>query len=336
MNNTHKKPHIVFYFSDTGGGHRSAAEAIIAALKIEYGDSFTVEMVDFFKQYAPPPFRQMPELYPEMVKAPRLWQASFHATDGRTQARLLTASFWPVARNAVRRLVRDHPADLIVTVHPIATTFALRALGRNRPPFFTVVTDMVTTHALWFDTRADRIFVPTELARQRALLYKVPAEKLEVVGLPVDARYCAANGNKRALRKKLGWPLDKPIALLVGGGDGMGPLGKTARAIDESGLDLGLAIVCGRNEKLKAYLESETWENQAFIYGFTHDLPDFMSAADFIVTKAGPGTIAEALNVNLPVILFAKLPGQEDGNVTFVESEARESGRQVPNWLCAH
>ena len=342
MNNTHKKPHIVFYFSDTGGGHRSAAEAIIAALKIEYGDSFTVEMVDFFKQYAPPPFRQMPELYPEMVKAPRLWQASFHATDGRTQARLLTASFWPVARNAVRHLVRDHPADLIVTVHPIATTFALRALGRNRPPFFTVVTDMVTTHALWFDTRADRIFVPTELARQRALLYKVPAEKLEVVGLPVDARYCAANGNKRALRKKLGWPLDKPIALLVGGGDGMGPLGKTARAIDESGLDLGLAIVCGRNEKLKAYLESETWENQAFIYGFTHDLPDFMSAADFIVTKAGPGTIAEALNVNLPVILFAKLPGQEDGNVTFVESEgagvwapsSQLVVRALTRWIC--
>ena len=60
------------------------------------------------------------------------------------------------------------PADLIVTVHPIATSFALRALGRNRPPFFTVVTDLVTTHALWFDTRADRIFVPTELARQRA------------------------------------------------------------------------------------------------------------------------------------------------------------------------
>ena len=71
MNTTHKKPHIVFYFSDTGGGHRSAAEAIIAALELDYGDSFTVEMVDFFKQYAPPPFRQMPELYPEMVKAPR-------------------------------------------------------------------------------------------------------------------------------------------------------------------------------------------------------------------------------------------------------------------------
>jgi 1,2-diacylglycerol 3-beta-galactosyltransferase len=316
-----KKPHILFYFSDTGGGHRSAAEAIIEALKTEYGDCFTVEMVDFFKDYAPPPFNRVSELYPQWVKAPRLWQASFYATDGRRQARMITTALWPYARQPVRKLVRDHPADLIVTVHAIANTFALRALGRDRPPFYTVVTDMVTTHALWFDARSDLIFVPTETARQRGIAYRIPAEKLEVVGLPVAASYCVPVGNRRSARKRLGWPLDKPIVLLVGGGDGMGPLGKAARAIDDSGLDIGIVVVCGRNEKLKASLQAQAWENPAFIYGFTRDLPDFMRAADVIVTKAGPGTIAEALNANLPIILYGKVPGQEDGNVTFVVSE---------------
>ena len=128
-------------------------------------------------------------------------------------------------------------------------------------------------------------------------------------------------GDKRELRRKLGWPVDKPMVLLVGGGEGMGPLGRNARAIDESGLDLGLAIVCGRNKKLQATLQALSWDNPAFIYGFTREMPEFMRAADVIVTKAGPGTIAEALNANLPIILYAKIPGQEDGNVTFVESE---------------
>ena len=336
------KPHIVFYFSDTGGGHRSAAEAIIEALQIEYGDKFTCEMIDFFKEYAPPPFSRLPEMYPELVKAPRLWGASFYATDGHARARMITSSLWPVARLGARRLVRDHPADLIVTVHPIANTFALRALGRNRPPFFTVVTDMVTTHALWFDGRSDHIFVPTETARERALAYHIPNEKIEIVGMPIAERYCTPLGDKNELRQKLGWPLDKPIVLMVGGGDGMGPLGKTARAIDESGLDLGIVVVCGRNEKLKANLESQSWENPTFIYGFTRDMPDFMRAADVIVTKAGPGTIAEALNANLPIILYAKLPGQEDGNVTFVESEGAGVWapkpqlvvRTLTRWLC--
>ena len=101
----------------------------------------------------------------------------------------------------------------------------------------------------------------------------------------------------------------------------MGPLAKTAQAIDSSGLDVGLVIVCGRNQRLKAILESYKWENSVLIYGFTHAMPDFMRASDFIVTKAGPGTIAEALNAELPIILYSKLPGQEDGNVTFVQEE---------------
>ncbi len=318
---TPKKPHIVFYFSDTGGGHRSAAEAIIEAINIKYKKQVTTEMVDFFKDYAPIPFNRAADMYPYMVKAPQLWSASFHATDGRTQARLITATMWPIARHAAKALVRSHPADLIVTVHPFANTFALKALGVHRPPFINVVTDMVTTHALWFDNRADLILVPTETARKRAIKYKMPPEKLRVVGLPVADRYCQPMGRKSTLRKKLGWPVEKPVVLLVGGGEGMGPLAKTAMEIDGSGLDVCLIIVCGRNQRLKESLEAQKWENPAVIYGFTRDMPDFMRAADYIVTKAGPGTVAEALNAQLPIILYSKLPGQEDGNVTFVEEE---------------
>lgn len=316
-----KKPHIVFYFSDTGGGHRSAAEAIIEAIEREYRGLYTTEMVDFFKGFGPGPMRRMPDLYPEMVKARRVWQASFYATDGRPQARVLTATLWPLMRSTMRKLMQAHPADLVVSVHPLATSTALRALGAHRPPFFTVVTDLVTTHALWFDTRADRILLPTEVARERALGYRMPAEKLEVVGLPVAERYCRPIGKKAALRPRLGWPAGLPMVLLVGGGEGMGPLGKTARAIDESGLRLGMAIVCGRNAKLQADLRGHAWENPTFIYGFTNNMPDMMRAADIIVTKAGPGTITEALNAGLPIVLYSKIAGQEDGNVDFVVSE---------------
>jgi 1,2-diacylglycerol 3-beta-galactosyltransferase len=338
---TPRKPHVVFYFSDTGGGHRSAAEAIIEAIGIEYKQAVTTEMVDFFKDYAPRPFNRVGDMYPYMVKAPQLWSASFHATDGRPQARAITATMWPVARQGARALVKSHPADLIVTVHAFANTFALKALGKDRPPFINVVTDMATTHALWFDNRADLILVPTETARRRAIKYKMSDKKVKVVGLPVADKYCKPLGRKSTQRKKLGWTVDKPIVLMVGGGDGMGPLAKTAYEIDASGLDLGLVIICGRNQKLKSTLESHKWENPVFIYGFTKEMPDFMRASDYIVTKAGPGTIAEALNAELPIILYSKLPGQEDGNVTFVEEEGagvwapqpREVVRTLTRWI---
>ena len=69
MPTPNKKPHILFLFSDTGGGHRSATEAIIEALGLEYGADFTCEMVDIFKDHAPRPLNRMPDWYPYMVKA---------------------------------------------------------------------------------------------------------------------------------------------------------------------------------------------------------------------------------------------------------------------------
>jgi 1,2-diacylglycerol 3-beta-galactosyltransferase len=321
MPTPNKKPHILFLFSDTGGGHRSATEAIIEAIHLEFDDTFSMEMVDFFKSYAPLPFNKMPDWYPEMVKAPRLWSASFYATDGRARARVITTTMWPAVRHAARQLIHSHPADLIVTVHPFANTFALKALDRQHAPFITVVTDMVTTHALWFDKRADLILVPTNIARERALHYHMPEDRVRVVGLPVADSYCQPPGEKHSLRERLGWPQDKPTVLMVGGGEGMGPLEKMAVAVDESGLDISLAIVAGRNQQLQASLQERHWENAAFIYGFSREMPDLMRAADFIVTKAGPGTISEALNAQLPIVLYSKLPGQEDGNVTFVVEE---------------
>lgn len=316
-----QKPAITFLFSDTGGGHRAAAEAIIEAIQAEYGDTLVTKMVDFFKDYAPLPFNYLPDLYPYLVKAPKLWGTFFDLSDGRSQARLLTSTFWPYVSNAAHRLAREHQNELLVSVHPVVNFFALKALGPNRLPYFTVVTDLVSTHAMWYDHRTDLIFVPTEMARQHALEYRIPPEKVNVVGQPVSMRYCAPAGDKRWLREKLGWPQDKSIVLLVGGGEGMGPLAEIARAVDESGLNVTLVIIAGRNTKLEADLKEVTWENPAFIYGFVNDLPDFMHAADIIVTKAGPGTIAEALIAGLPIILYATLYGQESGNIDFVEKE---------------
>ncbi|OGN74606.1 MAG: hypothetical protein A2X25_06505 [Chloroflexi bacterium GWB2_49_20] len=337
-----RKPHILFLFSDTGGGHRAAAESIIEALQLEFGDALTTEMVDFLLDYAPPPYNRLPEFYPDFVRIPELWGVGFLISDGRRQARIMTSTMWPIVRRAARRLVREHPNDLLVCVHALGTSFLLRALGSKRPPFITVVTDMVSTHALWFDQRADLTLVPTEMARQRALEFNMSPDKVIVVGQPVSERCSTPAGDRQTLRQKFGWTLDKATILLVGGGEGMGPLEETAIAIDESGLDVNLVIVAGRNIKLKADLEVRTWDNPTYIYGFTKDMPDFMRASDVLVTKAGPGTIAEALIASLPIILYSKLPGQEDGNVRFVESvgagvwapEPLQVVRTLTRWIC--
>lgn len=49
--------------------------------------------------------------------------------------------------------------------------------------------------------------------------------------------------------------------------------------------------------------------------GFVRNMAEYMVAADILVTKAGPGTIAEAAAVGLPIMVTSHLPGQEAGNV---------------------
>jgi 1,2-diacylglycerol 3-beta-galactosyltransferase len=227
---------------------------------------------------------------------------------------------WPYIRWGMYRLVLEHPCDLIVSVHQLVNNPMSRTLAaHNRPiPFTTVVTDMVSTHAAWFSNQADRIIVSTENAYRRGIELGISRERLHVVGQPVAERFCQPLGNCSEIRRRLGWPLERPVLLLVGGGEGMGPLEPTARAIDAARLPVTLVIIAGRNKKLKERLEKTAWNIPVKVYGFVEQMPDFMRAADILITKAGPGTISEAFIAGLPVILYSRLPGQEDGNVVYV------------------
>jgi len=336
-----EQPHVLFLFSDTGGGHRSAAEAIIEAINLDFPDRISTEMVDFFKEYAPPPFDLAPELYSPMAKVPDAWEFGYKLSNGPRRISFFYSILWPYIRRAVFKMLNEHPYDLLVTVHPVPVTPVIRALRPGSPPFITIVTDLVSTHALWYNHRSDLVLVPTEIAHQRGLTYGLRPDQIRVVGLPVAQRFCLPVGDRRLIRTQLGWPQDLPVILLIAGGDGMGPLGKVARAISNAQLNAALIVVTGRNHKLKAQLEAEEWSMPTFIYGFVREMPDFMRCADILLTKAGPGTISEAFITGLPMILYSRMPGQEDGNVLYVVNEgagvwAPEPTRIVEvlsNWL---
>lgn len=309
---------ILFLFSDTGGGHRSATEALVEALDLEFPDQFESTKVDFFRDYYPAPLNRAPEIYPPMSRVPQAWGLSFKVSNTRGGTDAITTLSYPYLRKAAKRLVRENPADLIVSVHPLVNNHLARAMRKSPRPFITVVTDMVSTHAFWYDRRADLVVVPTSQAREHAIRYGIPAGNLRVVGLPVGERFRAPLADRDAWRRANGWRTDLPVILVVGGGDGLGGVKRIAKALNESDLKATLVVICGRNESLREDLLAIDWKLPAHIYGFTRDMPEFMRAADIMVTKAGPGSISEAFICGLPIVLYSRLPGQEDGNVDYV------------------
>ena len=318
-----KNPHIVFLFSDTGGGHRSAAEAITEALDLEYPHKFTYEMVDFFLNYSPPPLNLAGPVYPTWSKMDTLWKFSFDQSDDPDRMRVIYSMFWPYIRLFLYKLLREHPCDMFVSVHPLINIPLLRAMHRREinKPYLIVVTDLVSTHAAWFANEASQIIIPTQQAVRKAIRANVRPDQLKIIGLPVADRFCKPVVEKKNIREKLGWPHDKVVILLVGGGEGMGPLEEISREINDTNLDIALVVITGRNKKVKEKLENAKWSIPVHIYGFVKNMPDFMRAADILLTKAGPGTISEALIAGLPIILYHRISGQEEGNVAYVIDE---------------
>lgn len=336
---------ILILFSDTGGGHRAAANAIREALGFEFPGRFHIEMVDGIVQGALFPFNHVPKTYyPMTTYTPWFWGLLFRMSNSRLMRPLAIVLDDLVTRRGMARILRAHNPDLVITVHPLLAHTPCRILKARKPgaPFVTVVTDLFDAHSMWFADNADLLITPTEGAFARGLFWKFPRAKMRVVGQPISLKFALAawsGEDIKTLRADLGLKPDAFTILLVGGGEGMGPLREIARALDalntRGGPRIQLAIIAGRNAALRKRLCRERWRVPVNVQGFVMNMPDWLCASDLVITKAGPGTIMETLAAGRPMILSGNLPGQEEGNVVFVEQNGVGVLRTTPQAIAA-
>ncbi len=318
---------FLFLFSDTGGGHRASANAVCAEMQRLYGDAAEVALADIFVEMGRWPFPRFPQWYPKMVKLNALpWRISYQLTDQIPLIKPLSYLAWPYTRRPLKRFLHDCRPDVVVSFHGIpnyALDLALRRMHSSVPKAI-VVLDLVTVHTAWFAPGFDAYIVPTEVAKARALRAGLPAERVHVVGMPARRAFVEASDLPKAVaREQLGLPQERPIVLLVGGGEGMGPLAPVVAALVTQRPEALLVAVAGRNHVLQQRLAQLAPPEQLRVEGFVSNMEVWMRAVDLLVTKAGPNTLVEAFIAGLPTVLYTALPGQEAGNVTYVvEQEA--------------
>jgi 1,2-diacylglycerol 3-beta-galactosyltransferase len=316
---------ILILMSDTGGGHRASAQALKAGFDELHPGRFTIDIIDFITDYLPWPFNQMPKAYPFLSNdAPWMWKLLYGGeTHGLSNALAQVNSRFLVG--ALDRAIADHQPELIISVHPLLQLVSMLAMARRaqRIPFVTVVTDLTTAHPLWFHPEVDGVYVASENTQTMARKAGIAPDRIHLLGLPIRPAFAKAPRPKADLRAELEMAPGLPAVLLIGGGEGIGPVEEIAAACDASLSQGGRAagqivVVCGRNKTLQERLAARPWRIPARINGFVDNMPDWMTACDCIVTKAGPGTIAEALICGLPIVLSGFIPGQEEGNVPYV------------------
>lgn len=317
---------VLILMSKTGGGHLASAEALKAVFAQQYGEAVQVTIVDLLMDYLPYPWREFPKSYGWIAnRTPWLWGTLYEAGNRSWLATPVIHLTAHLSLTSIMGLIVKLQPDLIVSVHPLVQEITFFALKRLRAdiPYAIVVTDLASAHPLWFHPEADRCFVASESAYQAGLSAGLSKQQLRMYGLPVRPIFAEATRPRAALRGELGMDPDLPAALLVGGGEGIGRVGLIAKALGRllgaDGRPRGqMVVVCGRNRRLQATLEKEQWTVPVIVRGFVSNMSDWMAASDCIVTKAGPGTIAESLIRGLPILLSGYIPGQEEGNVPYV------------------
>lgn len=308
---------VLLAFSDTGSGHRAAACALRDALGA-LDATVVVSLVDPYALSARWPFNRLSAAYPLVVNnASWLWRHGFRLTNSRALTATLQSLAWPALRRTFRALQETESPDVIVTTHPLLTAPLRRTFPHT--PLMVVVTDLMTGHAAWYDRRAEAIVLPTEEARARAIAGGVAPQATEVLGVPVATSSRVPREATERVLDRLQWSVTRPTILIVGGGDGVGPLESLALAVDRAQLGCDVAVVTGRNAPLAERLRARTWHGIVHVYGFVHNLDDMLCAASALLTKAGPGTISEACVSGCPMVLYGAIPGQETGNIRFVE-----------------
>lgn len=323
---------ILIVYGSAGGGHKSTAYAIKESLEVLYGDKVKVDAVDVLsKEYGPVITSTAPAIYKTLIKSPKTWELFYKLTDTAAGNKVLDKTVSVISQSKAADIIDEYQPDIIISTYHFANTAILDYLqyAELKIPFITVVTDIVTMMPTWFNKNANLTITPTEEAKKLGLSLGIEESKINVIGQPISRKFNDKKLTKIKAREKLGINKNLPTLMVMAGGEGIGPLEEIAELFEDFEYPIQLILVCGKNAKLKEKLESINWKQKVVVYGFTDQIPTIMQASDYHLAKAGPSCIFESFACGLPLLLYAFIPGQEEGNVGYVTDEG--AGFWVPS-----
>ena len=332
---------VLLFVIDAGGGHRAAANALMAAAERtqrpwRFRPVNLQELLDDFDFTRRLTGRSMEESYNVLLRQrwTSIMEPLLMALHG-----LIALLHRPLARSLARSLAACHPAA-VVSVLPNFNAVIRDALRMAHPgvPFLVVLTDLADFPPhFWVEPGLGRVLVGSDRAVQQALALGLPAERISrVSGMVLHPRfYPRAGAEARArVRSELAIPSGAFAVLVLFGGKGspeMRPL--SAQLLRESP-DWHVIAICGDNPALYDQLGEVEARSAGRLHrvGFTDRVAEHLAGGDLLVTKPGPGSLSEAFHQGVPVVVVRNrhtIP-QERFNTDFVRE--RELGVVVRHW----
>lgn len=300
---------IDFVYFDAGGGHRSAANALRDA--IELGAlPWEIRMVNLQEVLAPVDVvrkltgRSLQDLYNEILR--KNWTLFTTPLNSVLQAAIRLYHSRQV--ELLEKYWRQSPPELVVSLIPHFNRAMLHGLRRISPsiPFVTIMTDIADySPHFWIEPQEQYLICGSERAAEQALALGFSERLLfKTSGMIIHPRfYQSTSADRKREMLELGLHPGLPTALVMFGGHGSKAMIEILKRLDPLADRLQLIFICGHSQELANTLLKHSGHLRLHVLGFTTQVPHYMRLSDFLIGKPGPGSLSEALALNLPVIV---------------------------------
>ncbi len=320
-------PKILIISSDTGGGHRSAAQALAEGLqKVWHGESVAVRIVKAVEE-SHHITDKLVKLYNWILQHKQHWMKYAYWAINR---------FRPETREFFQRRCIGFCKEqfekwcphIVVSVHPLTQHIFARILRElnlaDQIPLVTVVTD--PCYGFWKGWACEEVslyLVANEDARRQLIDYGITPEKIKISGMPINPKFCEVDEKTaQTARKAFGLDADKFTVFVNAGWVGGGNIPKIFRELACGELDVQAIFLAGKNEELRKEAEeiAKTAKFPIKVIGYSDEIEKLMQSANVMISKLGGLTTFEALACHLPIIADTTTPPmpQEAGTVSLL------------------
>ncbi len=305
-------PKILIISSDTGGGHRSAAAAIVAGVqKFFAGQSYAVRVVRAVEE-SHAITAKLVRSYNWLLRNRQHWMKYLYWVVNR---------FRPETREFFHKRCIGFCTEIferwcphvVVSVHPLTQHIFGRVLRElklsDRIPLVSVVTDPY--YGFWKGWACDDVtlyLVASEEARLQLIDYGIAPERIKISGMPVHPKFAYPSEEAaQAARRALGLDPDKFTVFVNAGWEGGGNIPQIFRELVRGQLEVQAIFLAGKNEELKADAEhiAESASFPVKVIGYSEQVEQLMGAANVMISKLGGLTTFEAFACRLPIIADA-------------------------------
>jgi len=298
-----------FIYFDAGGGHRSAAMALQQVIA-QQGRPWEIRMVNLQEQLDNlDVFRRitgirLQDYYNLLLK--KGW--TLGSGELLKGLHIIIRLFQPALVRMLRDFWRAGRPDMAVSLIPNFNRALKLSLEAALPgtPLVTILTDIADyPPRFWIERQQQYLICGSDraVAQARQLGYET-SRVWRASGMILNPSfYNPIKADRGAERQRIGLDPQLPVGLVLFGGEGSAVMVEIVRRLAAAARPLQLILICGRNEKLAGQLRAMPARIPIFVEGFTREVPYYMHLSDFFIGKPGPGSLSEAVAMNLPVIV---------------------------------